>query len=412
MGIIMILRLRGTIGAVITRMRNPDSRLLRVLRAVSLVRGNQKVCSSGRSFTCALLLNHVFEAVAATRNVGRSPPEWSAKMAVPTITSISPSSGTTAGGNPVVIRGTNFNTPAVSSVTFDGNAASFTVNSDTQITATAPAHAAGSVTVTVTNGDGSATTTYTYTTGITLSPASGSSAGGTTVDIFGTNLSGTTAVKFGIKSALSFTQISGTHVQAVSPSGSGVVSVTITTPGGTSAPANYFYVNPPTKSSVSPSSGPTTGGTSVTITGTNLSNASSVTFGGVAGTITANAAGSITVTAPAGTAGNASIVVTTPGGTTDGLTFTYVATPTIASVTPTVGSTNGGDTVTITGTNLTTTQQVTFGGVPAAFGVIDDGTIAAITPPNAAGTVDVVVTTGGGSATSVGAFTYQAPPGG
>jgi hypothetical protein len=356
--------------------------------------------------------HHVLEAVGATRNACLNPPEWSANMAVPTITSISPSSGTTAGGNPVVIRGTNLNTPAVSSVTFDGNAASFTVNSDTQITATAPAHAAGSVTVTVTNADGSATTTYTYTTGTTVSPTSGTSAGGTTVDIFGTNLSGTTAVKFGTKAALSFTQISGTHVQAVSPSGSGVVGVTITTPGGTSAPVNYFYVNPPTKSSVSPSSGPTAGGTSVTITGNNLSNASSVTFGGVAGTITANTAGSITVTAPVGTAGNASIVVTAPGGTTDGLTFTYVATPTIAGVTPTVGSTNGGDTVTITGTGLTTTQQVTFGGVPAAFGVVDDGTVAAITPANAAGTVDVVVTTDGGSATSVGAFTYQAPPGG
>lgn len=333
-------------------------------------------------------------------------------MALPTITSLAPTSGTTAGGNPVVITGTNFNTPTVTVVDFGGNAATFTVDSDTRITATAPAHAAGAVTVTVTNADGSATSTYTYTAGLTLAPGSGTSAGGTTVDIFGTNLQNTSAVKFGTTPASSFTQVSATEVQAVAPAGTGVKAVTVTTPGGTSAPVNYFYVSPPFKSSLSVTSGSTAGGTSTTITGTNLANASSVTFGGVAGTITGNTAGSITVTTPAGTAGNASVVVTGPGGSTNGLTFTYVGAPTVAGVTPTTGSTNGGDTVTITGSGFTETTGVAFGGTPAAFGVLDDGTLAAQTPAHAAGAVDVTVTTTGGSATAAGAYTYQAPPGG
>src|SRR6478609_2530931 len=131
-------------------------------------------------------------------------------MATPTITGISPASGTIVGGNPVVITGVNFNTPAVTSVTFGGTATAFTVNSDIQITATAPAHALGSVTVTVTNSTGSATTTYTYTTGSTLSPSQGQTGGGNTVNIYATNLSGTTAVGFGTKPATSFTQVSGT----------------------------------------------------------------------------------------------------------------------------------------------------------------------------------------------------------
>jgi hypothetical protein len=64
-------------------------------------------------------------------------------MAVPTISGVSPVSGTMAGGNPVVIRGTNFTNPTVTSVSFGGNPSTFTVDLDTQITATAPAGARG-----------------------------------------------------------------------------------------------------------------------------------------------------------------------------------------------------------------------------------------------------------------------------
>ncbi|UPS91906.1 GEVED domain-containing protein [Bizionia sp. M204] len=62
-------------------------------------------------------------------------------------------------------------------------------------------------------------------------------------------------------------------------------------------------------------------GSSLTITGTNLSATSSVTIGGTNATVTANTANSITVTVGTGTTGTVS--VTTPGGTiTSAATFT------------------------------------------------------------------------------------------
>ncbi|MEO8617025.1 MAG: MBG domain-containing protein, partial [Luteolibacter sp.] len=77
------------------------------------------------------------------------------------------------------------------------------------------------------------------------------------------------------------------------------------------------------------SSGPTTGGTTVTITGTGLSGATAVTIGGVPAVIGSVAATSITVTTPGGTVGQASVLVTTPGGTNAANTlYTYIASTT------------------------------------------------------------------------------------
>ncbi|SCF99067.1 IPT/TIG domain-containing protein [Streptomyces sp. MnatMP-M17] len=201
-------------------------------------------------------------------------------------------------------------------------------------------------------------------------------------------------------------------MQAVSPAGAGATGVTLTTAGGTSGPANFYYLNPPAKASANPTAGPLAGGTAVTITGTNLTGATAVTFGGTAGTITANTAASLTATTPtATTIGPVPIVVTTPGGSTDGLTFTYTAVPTITSVLPATGSTVGGDVITITGTGLGSTTQVTFGGGPTSFEAASDTQLVVTTATHTAGVVDVDVASPGGSATASGAFTYQTPPG-
>ena len=81
----------------------------------------------------------------------------------------------------------------------------------------------------------------------------------------------------------------------------------------------------PVITSISPTSGPTKGGSSITITGTDLSDAS-VTFAGVAATVTSNTSTSITVTNPAGTAGAVDVAVTTSAGTaTESNGFTYVS---------------------------------------------------------------------------------------
>lgn len=245
-----------------------------------------------------------------------------------------------------------------------------------------------------------------------ISPNQGSTGGGTPVTITGTNLAGTSAVRFGSKLATNLTQVSPTEVTAVSPSGTGTVPVTVTTPGGTSNPVSFFYVGAPFKTGLSVVTGPLAGGNTITINGTGLSTATSVDFGGNSATPTVISDGQINVTVPAGAAaGPVGVSVTTAGGTNNGLSYTYVAVPTVTTLVPTSGPTSGGTTVTITGTDLGSTESVTFGGTLAPFAAIDDTTVAAVTPPGVAGAVDVVVTNPAGSDTVVGGFTYVAGPG-
>lgn len=243
-----------------------------------------------------------------------------------------------------------------------------------------------------------------------ISPNQGSTGGGTAVTITGVNLANATAVRFGTKSA-TITANTPTSVSVVSPSGAGTVGVTVSTPGGTSNPLNFFYVGAPFKSSLSDDSGPIAGGNTVVISGVGLSTATTVTFGGNGVSPTILSDSQISVTVPASSAGTVPVSVTTAGGTNNGLYYTYADAPTITSLTPTSGSTSGGTSVTITGTELATTESVTFDGTLAAFTVVNSTTVSAVTPPGAAGAVDVAVNTAGGSATEAGGYTYVAGPG-
>ncbi len=105
--------------------------------------------------------------------------------------------------------------------------------------------------------------------------------------------------------------------------------------------------------------------------------------------------------------------VTAAGGSTTDTTadnFTYVALPTITSLDPTSGPVAGGNSVVITGTDLTTASAVTFGGTPATFAVNSPTKITATAPAHTAGTVQVLVTTVGGQTanTSADDYTYEA----
>ena len=107
--------------------------------------------------------------------------------------------------------------------------------------------------------------------------------------------------------------------------------------------------------SVSPNNGSTAGGTAVTITGTNFAAGATVTFGAAAATnvVVVNST-TITATTPAGSAGAVTVTVTNPSGQSGSLAsgFTYVAPPTVSSVSPNNGPAAGGTAVTITGTNF------------------------------------------------------------
>jgi predicted outer membrane repeat protein len=176
----------------------------------------------------------------------------------------------------------------------------------------------------------------------------------------------------------------------------------------------------PTVTLVHLNSGPGAGGNKVTITGTSLWAASSVTFGGVPGTIlTVNATGTtLTAYPPAESAGTVDVQVTTPGGTSSlnppADDYTYLA-PTITKISPKTGS--GGTIVAITGKYFQGAMSVTFGGFPAtnvmvlppSYGHPAGTQITATAPTGLSGSVDIQVTTpGGGSAVSTAdVFTYS-----
>lgn len=84
--------------------------------------------------------------------------------------------------------------------------------------------------------------------------------------------------------------------------------------------------------------------------------------------------------------------------------------PTISGTSPSIGSTAGGTSVTITGTNFIGATAVTVGGTPVASFTVNSATsITATTSPHAVGTTDVSVTTSTGTATGTNLFTYAAP---
>jgi YVTN family beta-propeller protein len=229
---------------------------------------------------------------------------------------------------------------------------------------------------------------------------------GTSVMITGTHFTGASAVRFNGTSA-SYVVNSSTQIVAVVPAGATSGSIGVTTPGGTATSGSAFtVVAAPTITTFTPASGPV--GTSVVITGSNLTGATTVRFNGLTAIFTVNSATQITATVPTG-ATTGVLTVTTPGGTaTSSSSFTVTAgpAPTISSFTPTSGPV--GTSVTIKGTSLAGATAVTFNGIAASFTV--KGMQILATVPSGATTGRVAVTTPGGTATSSTDFTVISPP--
>ena len=141
---------------------------------------------------------------------------------------------------------------------------------------------------------------------------------GRSVTITGSDFTGASKVLFGTVPASSVKLNSDTQITAVSPAGSGTVDVRVTTPGGTSvtsAADQFTYVSVPTVTSISPTSGPAAGGTTVIITGSDFTGVTKVLFGTVAASgVTLNSDTQITAVSPAGS-GTVDVRVITPGGT-------------------------------------------------------------------------------------------------
>ncbi|EPD42980.1 hypothetical protein HMPREF9701_01231 [Delftia acidovorans CCUG 274B] len=171
--------------------------------------------------------------------------------AVPTLTTVAPNIGSTAGSTSVTLTGTNLT--GATAVSFGGTAAlGYTVNNATTITATTPAHAAGAVNVTVTTPGGSATLTngYTYNVPVPVAGAvSATVAANSSANPITLSLSGGTATSVAVASAAS-------HGTATASG----TSVTYTPTAGYSGPDSFTY----TAANASGTSSPAT--VSITVT--------------------------------------------------------------------------------------------------------------------------------------------------
>jgi Domain of unknown function (DUF1906)/IPT/TIG domain len=359
--------------------------------------------------------------VAVTAPGGTSAPSSGSQFTydqtagVPVITNVDPQNGPVVGGTPVTITGSGF-TGATAVKFGPGAATDVDVASATAITAVSPA-GSGAVDVAVTTSAGrsapGAASQFTYlpvpaVTGV--DPDNGPTAGGTTVTVSGTGFTDATAIRFGSATTtpMAPTVVTATRVIAVSPAGTGIVDVSVVTPGGTS-PANsddeFSYVRMPTVSTIAPHSGPLTGATPVTITGLGFAGATAVKFGSAPATdMSVESDTEITVNSPPGIAGAVQVAVTTPGGTSSAAgtasQFTYMPVPVVTAVTPGSGSDGGGTPVTITGSGFIGATAVMFGPDVATEVIVDSGTQISAVSPSGSGTVTVTVTTPGGTSTN------------
>ncbi|MCU0426276.1 MAG: IPT/TIG domain-containing protein [Candidatus Kapabacteria bacterium] len=323
-------------------------------------------------------------------------------FAQPAVRSFTPT--TTAPSGSIVITGVRFT--GATAVSIGGTPVnSFTVDNDGQITAVVACNnASGDVAVTTGAGTGRlAGFTLSAATLLVSSFSPTSGPPGTVVTVTGRGLHCITRVNVGGVAATRITTSIGsqTSMSFTVPDGAVTGALTLTSPFGSESASERFVVTipAPTITGFSPTSGAP--GTVVTITGTNLTGATSVNVGGAAANYTVNRDGTVSVTIPAN-AQTGVITITTPGGTANSgrTTFTVLPLPpTITSFTPTIAS--PGRTITITGTNLTGASSVTIGNTPAtSFTVISPTMITFVVPATGNGVITVV--TPGGRAISGG----------
>ncbi|MBM3946722.1 MAG: hypothetical protein FJ315_04905, partial [SAR202 cluster bacterium] len=151
----------------------------------------------------------------------------------------------------------------------------------------------------------------------------------------------------------------------------------------------------PTLANVSPNTGPATGGTTVTVTGTRFQQGATAVIGRPLANVNVPGATTLSGVTLSNGAGASDVVVTNPDGQSVTIVngFTFLAAPTVTNVNPNTGPAAGGTDVTITGTGFLSNAAVTFGGTAATNVVVANATtITARTPAHAAGAVNVTVT--------------------
>jgi hypothetical protein len=235
---------------------------------------------------------------------------------------------------------------------------------------------------------------------------------GTLVTIRGTGFTPNATVTFGGAAGYGFHFVDDTTIRVLAGDHvPGTVTVTVTVGGASgSLPNSFTYQTPPTITAIAPNTGRISGGTSVTISGTNfIPGRTSVYFGSAQATsVTVLDTGTVTVVTPPHVSGPVLVSVVVAYLGADAFNgFTYLDPPTIAAVSPSGGLNTGGTWVTITGANFGQGAAVTFGGVAASqVTLVNATTLQASTPAHLTGPVDVSVTVDSQTGSASNAFRY------
>ena len=401
---------------------------------VTVVNATQITATLTISGTAATGTNNM--TVTTAGGTGNGVP-FTVNPPAPTLTAVSPNSGTQGATLSVTLTGANFATGATVSPGNSGiTVSNVTVASATQITATftiSGTAATGINNVTVTTAGGTSngvpfTVTPPAPTLTTVSPNSGAQGTAVSVTLTGTNFVSGTTVNPGSSgiTVSNLTVVSATQITATftisGTAATGASSVTATTAGGTSNGVPFTVTPPaPTLTTVSPNSGAQGTAVAVTLTGTSFVSGATVNPGSsgiTVSNVTVSSATQITATFTiSGTAatGANNVTVTTNGGTSNGVSFTVnPPAPTLTAASPNSGAQGATVPVTVTGTNFVTGATVSPGNsgiTVSGLTVVSSTQITAtftISGTAATGANNVTVTTSGGTSNGV-PFTVNPP---
>lgn len=320
-------------------------------------------------------------------------------VAAPRIEEINPAAGPP--GTMVVISGVNFAAPGtargrITEVLFNNAPAVFEISAQNQLVAVVPTNATTGP-ISISNEAGTFTTPVPFVIPAVITgfePASGRP--GDVVSIRGRSFDLTLEVLFG-QARADFDVESGTNILAVVPTNAINSAIQVVTPAGPAVSSSNFVVLPRIIS-FSPTSGDV--GTNVVLEGGGFHGVTRVEFGGRQATFTAQSSTRVTAVVPPNVTTGPITIVTTNGTFTTETHFSLPAR--VNSFNPPSGK--RGDTVVISGLNLSGATAVRFNGVPAdTFQVVSDTQVSAVVPPLAtSGQISVV--TGAGEATSAATF--------
>eukprot|EP00698_Gefionella_okellyi_P023731 TRINITY_DN8189_c0_g1_i1.p1 TRINITY_DN8189_c0_g1~~TRINITY_DN8189_c0_g1_i1.p1 ORF type:complete len:2451 (-),score=514.06 TRINITY_DN8189_c0_g1_i1:1163-8401(-) len=289
---------------------------------------------------------------------------------IPVIASVNPSSGISSAARSITILGASLNPGSdVTSVMICDASATITAQTATSVTVTAPTCAAGNTVIQVnstTYGSGVFTWNYVSASITSITPNNGPAGGGQVVTIFGANMMFDDFISATIcGNALSVTsQNRSVIIGTTSASSSGLCSVAVTGAawGTVSTASLYTYNTVPVITSTTPTVTPATLQRPVTIIGTTLNNGVDVTavsVCGVSAVVLGQTPTNVTILVPARSAGACTITISSYYYGVSTTSITYVAPAILTSVVPAAGPAIGGNTLTITATNVGSGSDIT-----------------------------------------------------